>query len=1044
MTDFLPPEFQTTDEGQIQVIIPLRIKPHKQKSTPSIIGSAFSYEAGTVLYGNYNMEYLLPDGDRLRLIANHNKKSVQLMLFTHDTELLKFLPGEHDSSLVANIINQVNRYRIRSDSYKKPLSPEQQSKLAISMRCINSLRKLLKKERRLEIQDYHGKEALRREIITIIEQCRDDNRMIANNPIVSEGTLGSILYDAHKTAQHYQFNRVYAVSREDQMDFSKTAKTLNNKKTTPVFVWDSEIHVGHDSDELDDALRAICQYYHLTSAESLNDIPANRFSKLETFLRSLWLDGKDWINYLSIAEKPSHKTTVTHRGDGISITQITPYFKLKGLAQKGYASLNDLVFNLTESIIEPSQAKNFNDAKQILSECANGHWVIVAADKQIILRLQDKLIPINYFIKDQQFYPLPHGQDLYTLSQVSKRHLYLPERASLRLKGFFSRFPTFIQNFSKSISRFIVHDLHEEFFKHVHATHSREAIDEASPKLKQGPAVKKRNSLHAALENHGLLANGQTLGEFVKEQINSNPYVIARANHPPSPPMYENPLHRTLGVIRHIGDFFISTSERNPITGTLAEAAYLFGGGAILAPQALTKILLKLHLGGLIAGIEPVQKLAQIMSHGTTSEAISASVTLWQATVAGGNLDKFFVSAVTLLKDDPGEVAIIAALALSLGYGITKVIPPLGHEMGTFPYTNYAALGGKGGAAIYDTIMHPGDDWLLGTCKWVCKGFLTLGKLFTAPFVEGWYYGFKEGFINGWKKSVHLAKRLGIQIFAAFTDFFLALLTVPLLEVSSLAIHIPFRGLTDFLRIFFAVLGNFTAIGGLLIDIAERPSNSNFITEFHLSPLYGFTNPWQPIYKNQAANVAINCIRCLFIPPLQLIKNVLILPLIDSISLVTRLMLTVLNPLSRVLLFSSGVGLIGVGLVWDRSVGLLFSNSASALTHVCNWVDNQASDIKQYALSQLEVLRSELYYWAFAEEDLLAHKAVNDDEYYTQDPKRSELIPHSKSHCLLIHLLDNDKSSIITPNQPAPMHHDALFRGTKGKHFDSQITLKLT
>lgn len=54
--------------------------------------------------------------------------------------------------------------------------------------------------------------------------------------------------------------------------------------------------------------------------------------------------------------------------------------------------------------------------------------------------------------------------------------------------------------------------------------------------------------------------------------------------------------------------------------------------------------------------------------------------------------------------------------------------------MGDFPYTNYAALGGKGGAALYDTIMHPGDDWFLGTCKWLCKGFVTLGKLCIAPF----------------------------------------------------------------------------------------------------------------------------------------------------------------------------------------------------------------------------------------------------------------------------------------------------------------------
>ena len=105
-------------------------------------------------------------------------------------------------------------------------------------------------------------------------------------------------------------------------------------------------------------------------------------------------------------------------------------------------------------------------------------------------------------------------------------------------------------------------------------------------------------------------------------------------------------------------------------------AAYLYGAGAILAPDMLAGILTKLHLKGLIAGIEPTQKLAHWLSHGTTSEAISASA-YWQATVAGGNLDKFFVEAINILKEDPAKVAIIAALALSFGYSITKVIPSL-------------------------------------------------------------------------------------------------------------------------------------------------------------------------------------------------------------------------------------------------------------------------------------------------------------------------------------------------------------------------------
>ncbi|MGL5743249.1 MAG: hypothetical protein ACRCXC_12310 [Legionella sp.] len=67
------------------------------------------------------------------------------------------------------------------------------------------------------------------------------------------------------------------------------------------------------------------------------------------------------------------------------------------------------------------------------------------------------------------------------------------------------------------------------------------------------------------------------------------------------------------------------------------------------------------------------------MSHGTIFEAISASVTYWQGMVAGGNLDKFFVEAINILKEDPAEIAISASLALGLGYSLTKVIPSLGN-----------------------------------------------------------------------------------------------------------------------------------------------------------------------------------------------------------------------------------------------------------------------------------------------------------------------------------------------------------------------------
>lgn len=998
MSDFL------TTDTQAQSIVQLRVKPFDHKAMPTITGSAFSKEAGTVLFGNYTMEYLLPGNDRLRLIANHNQKTVQVLLFTHNHELIQLLPGDRDSSLVADIINKINRYRIRSASYKQPLSPEQQQKLQLANQCIVSLTQLLKPERRLKPDDHVGREALRREVLSIIEVCRDGNRMIANNPIVSEGKFGTMLYDAYKAAQHYHFNSVHSVSRQDQMNFSKAHKGRSEQQSPPCLVWDSEIHIGHNNHDLDDALRVICQHYQLTPPQDLTNVPANRFSRLETYLRSLWLDGQDWINYLAKGTKPSPQISVETRSDGVSITKITPYYKLNGLAQQGYESLNELVSNLTESAIEPVQATSVKKAQKLLAPLANGSWAIIASKQQIILRLDDKLVSVHYFVNDKMFYPLPDGGDLYTLSQVSKRHLYLPERASLRFKAFASRVPTFFQNFYKSIAKFIVNDLHREFFNYVHATHEK-TEENKQHQIQADKSKRTKTSLHEALENNGLLANGQTLEEFIKEQLDKSPYVIARSNHPPSPHPYDNPLHRALGVVRHLGSFFIDTSERNPIIGTLAMAAYCYGAGAVLAPNALAGLLTKLHLSGLIAGIEPVQKMAHFMSHGTTSEAISASVTLWQGMVAGGNLDNFFVDAVSILKEDPAGIAIIAALALSLGYGLTKVIPSLQQEMGDFPYTNYAALGGKGGAAIYDTIMHPGDDWLLGTCKWFLKGLITLCKLSVAPLFEGYYYGYQNGFVNGWKKSWALAKHTGKQFIAATADLLLALLTVPLIEMSALLIHVPFRGITNFFRKILATLGNLTAIGGILIEIAERPSTSNFISEFQFSPLYGFTSPLGEFSKNPLFNLGINIARVLFLPPLQLIKNVVILPIIDVLSLTVRLGLTVINPVSRITAYSLGNILYSVGQVWDNSIGLLFSYSAKGLTLCCNGIDNLAGELKQNTLSLIEIYRSKLYHWAFHDEDLRSHTTLTDHQYFKVEPRRYELMPHTANNCLYDNLL---------------------------------------
>jgi cAMP phosphodiesterase len=94
-------EFETNN-GHVQALIPLKLKPNIHEACASITGDE------TVLYGHYTMEYLLPKGDKLRIIANHNQKTAQLILLTHDASLIQQLPGARPSSLIANAISQIN------------------------------------------------------------------------------------------------------------------------------------------------------------------------------------------------------------------------------------------------------------------------------------------------------------------------------------------------------------------------------------------------------------------------------------------------------------------------------------------------------------------------------------------------------------------------------------------------------------------------------------------------------------------------------------------------------------------------------------------------------------------------------------------------------------------------------------------------------------------------------------------------------------------------------------------------------------------------
>ena len=147
-----------------------------------------------------------------------------------------------------------------------------------------------------------------------------------------------------------------------------------------------------------------------------------------------------------------------------------------------------------------------------------------------------------------------------------------------------------------------------------------------------------------------------------------------------------------------------------------------------------------------------------MMSQGELYKAVSASLTLWQGMMTAPTLDQFIVDTLELVKDNPAEVFVVSSLAMLLGATIVETIPSFRNEVGVPPFNllNYAAAGVKGGAAIYDTVMHPGDDWLLGTCKWVIRIFMSIVKFFVSPFVEWWHYGFRKGFLTGFLKSLNL------------------------------------------------------------------------------------------------------------------------------------------------------------------------------------------------------------------------------------------------------------------------------------------------
>ncbi|WP_019217343.1 hypothetical protein [Legionella tunisiensis] len=252
------------------------------------------------------------------------------------------------------------------------------------------------------------------------------------------------------------------------------------------------------------------------------------------------------------------------------------------------------------------------------------------------------------------------------------------------------------------------------------------------------------------------------------------------------------------------------------------------------------------------------------------------------------------------------------------------------------------------------------------------------------------------------------------QTLTALGDLLLALTTIPLLEIGSLFIHVPFLGLTGLLSKSLAIMGNWYLLGQALLDFAHWLTNRNYLPGFRLSPLYGFNISFKLYVENFWLNSSLNLLRILTLTPVALLKNLILLPIIDVLSFSIRLSLTCLNPIIRQLAYTAGTLLIVAALVWDNTAGHIFRLAANGVTHSANWLERLAGHVKQNLLAQIQTTRRRLYDWAFCKEDRLWHEmhTNNDNDYFIKEPMRLEKLepfPHNSTRCLLEILLDTNE-----------------------------------
>lgn len=998
-------------DKHLQQAVVLQLIPEHEEE-PTRKGTAASGYADLVIPGSYNMTYKLPGGDRLRLLARHdNSGIVQIILLTHDAKLIDSLPGYRRASLIASTISSMRRYLLRSDSYPLPKTLAQNLKYQYTQDCIAQLSELLPQERELHSDDWEGQEALRINAQEIINACRHRNILLANNIDTAEGALDNIAYETLLMIKEYSFNRISTVSLRDQQNYEDICKQDDNH--FPLLIWDSTQLIANE-EELKDSLRVIIKHYDLCKAKSLSDIPANRFARLRKFFLNLLKEGKAWVDYHIMEKKPTHRQETKDR-NGIIKYKIAPYYYFQGYEQIATETLNELIENLGGNSHNIYTVESLTEVNTALMGQEPGACVHFPAEKKIFIRSNDEVICWRYFQDEEGFLPLPHGEDLAVLSQLSKRHLFFPERLKIAFLGFCAAIPPFFSQLFHSLHAFIRY-LIFDFKKHIFSTHSI-IMEEDTEMDRYRDFVKK-----IVLENE-LMHKEEELEDFLQQQINKHNLVVVREEHPVNPPPYTNPVHHALKGVRHIVDFFVNVSEENPVIGLMAILAYLYGAGAVLAPQFLKSILLKLHAHGLIRAIHPTQELGKWLSHGDVSEALSVAVTYWQCLIIGGNFDHFLIKAVKVLRDDPAQVAVIVSLALGMGYGISKIVPIIDEEMGGFPWYNRFYVGLKGIALLLDIAFHRGDDWLFGSIRWLLTAVNIVLKLLIAPFVEGYYFG-TPGFRSGWQKSATLLQQTLIKLSAACLDIILWTAKVPFIEGYALFIHVPFRGFTSLISKVLAAAGQWQILGQNLLDFAYRDTSWDYFSGFRISPLYGFINPLQHYSEQPVLNYIMNCLMLFFSPLQQLLKNFIILPCLDVISLAVRAGLTLLNIGSRVSAFIGGHVCLFLGNPWDNTVGRILCFTASMVTRLSNGLINIMENGRQFFLKRIEVTRRIIYHWAFSTEDENLTKNLNDIDYFKEEPMRLHRLPIDSTKKIFSLIMMPRKayseSSVVPPKNTAP------------------------